>query len=89
MSRLMTGAPVASEHQVTLDNWRTKPYSQWSFRNVRRLLPTAAIAHDPRAAMPLPQRCDDLGTLSFTTPAGETSSIDQMLAMLRTILDSL
>ena len=81
MSRLMTGAPVASEHQVTLENWRTKPYSQWSFRNVRRLLPTAAIAHDPRAATPLPQCCDDLGTLSFTTPAGETSSIDQMLAM--------
>jgi CubicO group peptidase (beta-lactamase class C family) len=29
---------------VTLANWRTAPYSRWSFQNVRDLVPTAVIA---------------------------------------------
>ena len=29
---------------VTLANWRTAPYSRWSFQNVRDLVPTAPIA---------------------------------------------
>jgi CubicO group peptidase (beta-lactamase class C family) len=33
---------------VTLANWRTAPYSRWTFQNVRDLVPTAAIA--PQAA---------------------------------------
>jgi hypothetical protein len=35
MSLIMCGAPVPAEHQVTLANWRTAPYSQWAFHNVR------------------------------------------------------
>lgn len=82
MSRIMCGAPVPADHQVTLANWRTAPYSQWAFHNVRRLLPTAAIPCDPRAACmpePLPSRIADLGALAFETPAGEIWSIDRML----------
>ncbi|MDO9416151.1 serine hydrolase domain-containing protein [Pararhizobium sp.] len=29
---------------VTLHNWRTAPYSRWSFQNLRELVPTAEIA---------------------------------------------
>ncbi|WP_042338521.1 serine hydrolase domain-containing protein [Paraburkholderia ferrariae] len=82
MSRIMCGAPVPAEHQVTLANWRTAPHSQWAFRNVRRLLPTAAIpgaSYPDRAVQARPGCMIDLGTLPFETPAGETWSIDRML----------
>lgn len=39
---------------VTLSNWRTGPYSRWSFQNVRDLVPTAPIAAQaPVAEVPL------------------------------------
>ncbi|RWX81103.1 class C beta-lactamase-related serine hydrolase [Neorhizobium lilium] len=31
---------------VTLANWRTSPYSQWSFQNVNEIVPSAVIAAD-------------------------------------------
>ncbi|MCP8895218.1 beta-lactamase family protein [Shinella daejeonensis] len=44
-----------SRAEVTLANWRTAPYSRWSFQNVRDLVPTAAIAAAaPVAETPLP-----------------------------------
>jgi CubicO group peptidase (beta-lactamase class C family) len=82
MSLIMCGAPVPAEHQVTLANWRTAPYSQWAFHNVRRLLPTAPIPGEPRAASAVagePARMIDLGTLTFETAAGETWTLERML----------
>lgn len=39
---------------ITLDNWRTAPYSRWSFQNVRDLVPSAVIAAEvPTAEVPL------------------------------------
>lgn len=39
---------------VTLANWRTAPYSRWSFQNVRDLVPTAPIAAQaPAAEVPI------------------------------------
>jgi CubicO group peptidase (beta-lactamase class C family) len=32
---------------ATLANWREQPFSRWAFRNVARLIPTAAIANVP------------------------------------------
>ena len=50
---MMTAFPPPAEQQVTLGNWRTTPYSQWSFHHVREVLPTADIANDPSAITPL------------------------------------
>ncbi|MFA7416609.1 MAG: serine hydrolase [Rhizobium sp.] len=39
---------------VTLANWRTSPFSRWSFQNARELVPTAEIratAEEPEAAL--------------------------------------
>lgn len=39
---------------ITLANWRTAPYSRWTFQNVRDLVPTAVIAAEvPAAEVPL------------------------------------
>jgi CubicO group peptidase (beta-lactamase class C family) len=41
--------PPASEPGATLANWRQPPFNRWSFRNVRQIVPSAAIS---RAAIP-------------------------------------
>ena len=39
--------------KANLANWRTAPHSQWTFQNVRQLIPTANI-RSARASQPLP-----------------------------------
>ncbi len=50
---LMHGFPPLPEGQVTLANWRTAPFNRWAFHHVREILPSADIANDPAAALPL------------------------------------
>lgn len=49
-SRIMMEFPPADDAQVTLANWRTKPFSAWGFRNVRELLPTANVGRSDVSA---------------------------------------
>jgi CubicO group peptidase (beta-lactamase class C family) len=64
--------------QVTLANWRTAPFSAWSFHHVRELIPSADIPNDPeRAAQPAVDLVD-LRALPITTGGG-TTSLDHFL----------
>ena len=47
MNKIMKEFPPKKQDQVTLENWRTHPYSSWSFSNVRELIPTSEIQNDP------------------------------------------
>jgi CubicO group peptidase (beta-lactamase class C family) len=38
-----------ARRDVTLENWRTRPYSTWAFQNVQELVPSAAIRANARA----------------------------------------
>lgn len=43
-----------ARRDVTIANWRTAPYSRWSFQNLREMVPTAEIraaAEEPEAAL--------------------------------------
>ncbi|WP_454285963.1 serine hydrolase domain-containing protein [Rhizobium arsenicireducens] len=45
-----------ARRDVTIANWRTAPYSRWSFQNLRELVPTAEIratAEEPETALAL------------------------------------
>lgn len=61
---LMNGFPPARDQLVTLANWRKAPFSQWGFRNVRRLVPSANI---PGSTQPLPLEMElhDIAATSF------------------------
>lgn len=37
------------DERFTLANWRNKPFSESAFRNVREVLPTSNVAHNPRS----------------------------------------
>jgi len=39
--------PPHTADQVTLANWRTSPFCEWSFQHVREIVPSADIANDP------------------------------------------
>jgi len=77
-ARMMASFPPAADGQVTLANWRQHPFSRWSFRNVRELLPTANIA---RASAPSPLSFAPiyLEDVSFATPRGETIKLGRAL----------
>jgi len=68
---LMSEFPPARENLVTLANWRTQPYSDWSFHNVRRVLPTANIKASKHPA-PLESAPTELGRIGFEGNNGPT-----------------
>lgn len=81
----------ADERQITLANWRQHPLTEWSFRNVRELLPTANIARSNEPA-PLPLALGKLDDLVFEDQKGEetttadalrTTHVDGLLVLHR------
>lgn len=77
-SALMNDFPPGPDHQVTLANWRKAPFSQWSFRNIRRLLPTANIAAS-RHAPPLESALEDVGQIKFAGHGGTMTTVAREL----------
>ena len=41
---VMRGFPPAPEARPSLENWDRHPFTSWSFRNMRRLFPTANVS---------------------------------------------
>jgi CubicO group peptidase (beta-lactamase class C family) len=68
----------ADERQITLANWRQHPQMEWSYRNVRELLPTANIA---RSSTPvaLPRSPGYLDDIAFEDLRGETTTVADAL----------
>ena len=79
MATLMTGFPPAPEDQVSLANWREAPFNRWSFRQVREIIPTADIAHDPYQARPLPVGLIDTNRIRIRGARGHVLSLDDFL----------
>ena len=75
----MTGFPPAPEDQVSLANWREAPFNRWSFRQVREIIPTADIAHDPHQARPLPVGLVDTDRIRIRGARGRVFSLDDFL----------
>lgn len=81
--RLMSEFPPAPEKLVTLVNWRQQPFSDWSFHNVRRLLPTANIAAS-KSPSPLENSLVNVGGVTFEGLGGKQITLDAMLREPRT-----
>jgi CubicO group peptidase (beta-lactamase class C family) len=37
-----------AESSTIMANWRTRPFSRWAFRNVKKLIPSMPVENDPR-----------------------------------------
>lgn len=75
---LMDDFPPAPDRQVTLANWRKAPFNRWSFRNVRRLLPTAHIAAAHHTA-PFELDLEEIGQTVFDGLDGRPSTLNRAL----------
>lgn len=68
---------------VTLANWRTQPSSDWSFHNVRQLLPTANIAASGNPA-PLENALVEIGQVAFDGIGGAAITVRDALRSTNT-----
>ena len=50
----MQGFPPPHGARPTLETWDLAPFNRWTFQNVRRVLPTEAIARGEGPPSPLP-----------------------------------
>lgn len=78
-SEIMAGFPSPPSGQVTLANWRLPPFNRWAFRNVRQILPTAAIPHGEASGEAFRRSGRAIETIAFEGPDGREWTIGQML----------
>ena len=67
---LIQSQGVLSGDGVTAENWRTPPFSAWSFNHLRDVLPVADIAAGDEPS-PLAVSLADLSSFHLTVPWGE------------------
>ena len=79
---IMEGFPPPAEGRVTLSNWDRYPFNRWSFQNLRQVLRTRAVRHDPQRVRALPRAEEGLARLEVQRPAGETAAFETLLAAL-------
>lgn len=81
---MMNAFPPDADGQVTLANWRSSPFNQWSFQHVRELVPSADIANDPDDLWRLPPSVGDFDGLSIDDGKGDAIDLQAFLAATRT-----
>ena len=62
---------------INLANWRTRPYSFWSFRNVAEMVRSARIK--TATPSPLPERVTDAGLLARPVTPGSPGTVAELL----------
>jgi CubicO group peptidase (beta-lactamase class C family) len=68
--------PVAEA--ANLSNWRVPPFSRWSFRNVREIIPVAEI-ENAGAISPLPARPQSFDRFKLSAGEGASLTLDDVL----------
>jgi CubicO group peptidase (beta-lactamase class C family) len=81
---IMAGFPPEPSAQVTLANWRLPPLNNWSFSNVRQILPTARIRASNSAERLALRAEKNIGTLTFAGPDGKKISLEKFLDATQT-----
>jgi CubicO group peptidase (beta-lactamase class C family) len=79
-NEIMTGFPPPPSEQVTLANWRLPPFNRWAFRNVRQILPTAAIPRSETSGEAFRRAGRTIETIAFQGPDGQEWTVGRMLA---------
>ena len=76
---VMQGFPPPPENRVTLENWDKPPYNRWSFRNMRKVLPTAAVGRGAGPVRTFERDEQDLGRIAFETLGGAPMTLARLL----------
>ena len=80
----MEGFPPPPDRRVDPTMWDRYPFNRWSFQNVRQVLPTRAVKHDPASLRRLPREKADLSGVAVPVPGGGRIALERLLAALDT-----
>jgi CubicO group peptidase (beta-lactamase class C family) len=69
---------------ISLDNWLSPPYAQWSFQHVEDFVPTAAIARGIGPAAMLPAAPSPLAEIPVTSTDGAATTVAAVMAATAT-----
>ena len=81
---IMEGFPPPPDRRVNPTNWDRYPFNRWSFQNVRQVLPTRAVGHDPASLRRLPREEADLSGVAVPVPGGGRIALERLLPALDT-----
>lgn len=81
---IMEGFPPPPDRRVDPTMWDHYPFNRWSFQNVRQVLPTRAVKHDPASLRTLPREEADLSGVAVPLPGGGRVALERLLAALDT-----
>lgn len=74
--------PLSTESEqpvANLSNWRTAPFNQWAFHNVRSIIDVAEIASSPDNALALPEASRALENFALRLPNGSSLNLEGFL----------
>jgi CubicO group peptidase (beta-lactamase class C family) len=74
--------PLSTETEQTaanLSNWRTAPFNQWAFHNVRSIIDVAEIASSPGNVLALPDSAQALDDFAIQLPNGSSLNLQGFL----------
>ncbi|MFL0177942.1 serine hydrolase domain-containing protein [Mycobacterium sp. SMC-15] len=77
-------APGRRPAGISLDNWLSEPYSQWSFQHVEDFVPTAVIARGTGPVAALPASRAELATVPVTASDGAPTTVGAIMAVTAT-----
>ncbi len=69
---------------ISLDNWLSAPYSQWSFQHVEDFVPTAVISRGTGPAATLPAAGAPVAEIPVTSTDGAATTVGAVMATTAT-----
>jgi CubicO group peptidase (beta-lactamase class C family) len=69
---------------ISLDNWLSEPYSQWSFQHVEDFVPTAVISRGSAPAAALPAASAPVANIPMTRTDGMVTTVGAVMATTAT-----
>ena len=81
---MIGGEPGRVPVGISLDNWLSAPYSQWSFQHVEDFVPTALISRGTGPTAPLPAASAPIAEIPLTSTDGVSSTVGAVMATTAT-----
>ena len=81
---MIGGEPGRFPAGISLGNWLSVPYSQWSFQHVEDFVPTALISRGSAPAAALPAASAPVADIPVTRSDGLTTTVGAVMATTAT-----
>ncbi len=81
---MSSAAPADIPVGISLENWLSPPYSQWSFQHVEEMVPTAVISRENGPVAPLPPGNAEMADVPVTRTDSAATTVGTLMAATAT-----